>query len=260
MSLNPNASDELKNAFADQELAIGDRRELQARALADPDLRRELCEISAIKGLVRDAYGDTAGSGDARRTGDRRRTGRTAAMRFAAVAVLCVTTGWVAHASWPRGSAGEEGQVAVAAAAVPAQSDSLAWLSRNRVVLPQAASHEQVLLHVSTRDPEDLRAALDAAESLMAKASRGEPGLQVEIVANSAGIDLFRAGVSPEADRIAALVARYPSLRLIACRQSMDRVRERGESVVLLPGVDVVPTALDEIIARLQKGWVYVRT
>jgi intracellular sulfur oxidation DsrE/DsrF family protein len=40
----------------------------------------------------------------------------------------------------------------------------------------------------------------------------------------------------------------------------MDRARERGESVVLLPGVDVVPTALDEIIARLQKGWVYVRT
>ncbi len=253
MSLNPNASDELKNAFADQELAIGDRRELQARALADADLRRELCEISTIKGLVRDAYGDSA------RASAQRRTGRTAATRFAAVAALSVTVGWIAHASLTRG-ASEDGRTTVAASATPAEPGSLGSLSRNRVVLPQAASHEQVLLHVSTRDPEDLRSALDAAESLMVKASRDKPDLQVEIVANSAGIDLFRAGVSPEADRIAALHARYPSLRLIACRQSMDRVRERGETVVLLPGVEVVPTALDEIITRLQKGWVYVRT
>ncbi len=245
MSRTTNASDELKNAFADQELAASERRELQARALEDAELRHELCEISAIKGLVRDAYED---SGRARARPPAR---RPVAARFVAVALLCVATGWIAHASYTRDAS------AVGAATAPA---ALSSLYSDRVVMPSAANHDQVLLHVSSRDPEDLRSALDAAESLLARTRDGAPDTQVEIVANSAGIDLFRSGVSPQAERIAQLHARYPSLRLIACRQSMDRARERGESVVLLPGVDVVPTALDEIIARLQKGWVYVRT
>lgn len=245
MSSNMNTSDELKNAFADRELAASERRELQARALQDADLRCELCEINTIKGLVRDAYDDP---GLARAPATPR---RPVAARLVAAALLCVATGWVGHSAFTRGTNGS-GAVAAPAA--------LASLPAGRVVVPQAASHEQVLLHVSTRDPEDLRSVLDAAESLMARAVGNAPDTQVEIVANSSGIDLFRAGVSPQAERIAQLHARYPSLRLIACRQSMDRARERGESVVLLPGVDVVPTALDEIIVRLQRGWVYIRT
>ena len=252
MNLNQIPSDELKNAFADQELALSERRELQSRAIGDPELRRELCEISAIKGLVRDAYQGSA------RADEHRDAARPTTGRFAAVALLCVAAGWLAHASLDGAPSDRQAPATLAASAEPSV---LARLSGGRIALPAAANHEQVLLHVSTRDPEDLRSALDAAESLMAKAdSAGRAGVQVEIVANSAGIDLFRAGVSPEANRIAALHARYPSLRLIACGQSLERVRERGESVVLLPGVDVVPTALDEIVARLQKGWVYVRT
>jgi intracellular sulfur oxidation DsrE/DsrF family protein len=245
MNARQTASDELKNAFADQELAASERRELQERALHDVQLRHELCEITAIKGLVRDAYEDS-GRPRALPAGRRPMAGR-----LVAVALLCVATGWVAHAAFSRAGSGD------GALAAPA---ALASLPGDRVVMPQATNHDQVLLHVSTRDPEDLRSALDAAESMLARARDGAPATQVEIVANSAGIDLFRSGVSPQAERIAQLLARYPSLRLIACRQSMDRARERGESVVLLPGVDVVPTALDEIIARLQKGWVYVRT
>jgi intracellular sulfur oxidation DsrE/DsrF family protein len=245
MSSSNYASDELKNAFADRELAASERRELQARALQDEQLRHELCEIAAIKGLVRDAYED---SGQARALPAAK---RPIAARLVAVALLCVATGWVAHAAFNRVGPND------GAATAPV---ALASLPSDRVVIPRAANHDRVLLHVSTRDPEDLRSALDAAESMLARTREGTPAAQVEIVANSAGIDLFRSGVSPQAERIAQLHARYPSLRLIACQQSMDRARERGETVVLLPGVDVVPTALDEIIARLHKGWVYVRT
>ncbi len=250
MNVNKNTSDELKNAFADQELASSERHDLQSRALEDAELRHELCEISAIKGLVRDAYRD-AGSVDRRSPS----ATRSPLGRIAAVALLCVTAGWIGHAAFTTGPATDDGGKAHAAI-----SAAMASMSTDRVVLPHAASGGRILLHVSSRDPEDLSSALDAVESLMSRPSSGAEAPQVEIVANSAGIDLFRADVSPQAERIAQLHARYPSLRLIACRQSMDRARERGESVVLLPGVDVVPTALDEILARLQKGWVYVRT
>ena len=250
MNVSKNASDELKNAFADHELASSERHDLQSRALEDAELRHELCEISAIKGLVREAYREAGPS--VRRSPS---ATRSPLGRLAAVAMLCVTAGWIGHAAFTAGAANGDGGRAHAAI-----SAAMASVSTDRVVLPHAASKGRVLLHVSSRDPEELSSALDAAESLMSRAIGGAEAAQVEIVANSAGIDLFRAGVSPQAQRIAQLHARYPSLRLIACRQSMDRARERGESVVLLPGVDVVPTALDEILARLQKGWIYVRT
>ena len=51
----------------------------------------------------------------------------------------------------------------------------------------------------------------------------------------------------------------YPNLTYIACHQTADRLREKGVRVKLLPGVHFAPTALDEIVKRMQQGWVYIR-
>jgi intracellular sulfur oxidation DsrE/DsrF family protein len=79
-------------------------------------------------------------------------------------------------------------------------------------------------------------------------------------VANGAGLDLLRADRSPLAERVIALNERHPNVKLIACNLTMDRLRRRGETVALLPGVQVVPSALDEIVDRLNSGWLYVRS
>ena len=96
-------------------------------------------------------------------------------------------------------------------------------------------------------------------EDLLRAARIEERSIKVEIVANREGLDLLRARVSPYADRLAELRARYANLELVACGQTVRKLRERGASVELLPGTEVAPSALDEVVRRLRDGWVYVR-
>lgn len=241
MSNRHEPSEELKNAFVDQELATAERRALQARALDDEELRRGLCELASIKGLVREAY---EGVGEAPRRAPVR---RWTALQAAALAVAFVGLGWIAKATVD-GAATD--------ALVHRQAESRV---AGTLASPVAQHGERVLLHLGSGGRDEQRAALDAAESLLAAAARDGHAVAVEIVANSGGLNLLRGGVTTAAARIGSLQARYPSLTLIACRQTMERAAERGDTVTLLPGVHVAPTALDRIVARLQEGWVYVR-
>lgn len=235
-------TEELKNAFVDGELAGGERRTLSTRALGDAELRRQLCELASLKDLVREAYADVDVKPRAR-AGD-----RFARLRFAAVALLCVLAGWLA-----RGLAVDAPPGTPAIASVPGgRIDALPGLT--------ASATDRVLLHVSTGDADDLRATLDAAQSLLEEAASASRRMEVEIVANRDGLNLLRAGVSPMPERIARLQARFPLFSLVACNQTIENLRERGEQVTLLPGVRVAPSALDEIVSRLHKGWLYVRT
>lgn len=246
MNTRHEPSEELKNAFVDQELAGAERRTLQARALADEELRKELCDLASIKGLVREAYD---GIGETPRSGTPAR--RWTVLQAAAFALAFAGLGWIAKAT-------------IDTAPAPAQSLAVAQPQAgpriaSAVAMPAAPHSERVLLHIGTGGPDEQRATLDAAESLLAAAARDGQEVAVEIVANGGGLDLLRGGLPANAARIEALQARYPALTLIACRQTMERARERGEQVVLLPGVRVTATALDRIVSRLHDGWVYVR-
>ena len=98
-----------------------------------------------------------------------------------------------------------------------------------------------------------------AAEQLaQARDNTGQP-FRVEFIANGPGLHLLRAGGSPYATKIAALRS-HPNLHLIACREAMDRLRERGMDVTLLPGVEETPSAESELAARLTQGWRYVQS
>jgi intracellular sulfur oxidation DsrE/DsrF family protein len=52
---------------------------------------------------------------------------------------------------------------------------------------------------------------------------------------------------------------RHANLRWVACGQSIARLKSDGEKVVLLPAAQTAPTAIGEIVTRLQQGWTYVR-
>jgi len=115
------------------------------------------------------------------------------------------------------------------------------------------------VLHVSTSRRETLQTALDDVEEVLRAAARRGRRIEIEIVANSSGLELLRADTSPFPARIASLRAQYSNLTLVACNQTIGRLREKGVMVRLLPGVQSAPTALDQIVKRLQGGWAYVR-
>ena len=96
-------------------------------------------------------------------------------------------------------------------------------------------------------------------ERLLDEVEQQGQAMQLEVIANSRGINLLRAGVSPHAARMVRMKQRYANLYWVACGQSIARFVNDGEKVALLPITRTAPTAIGEIVTWLQQGWIYVR-
>ncbi len=226
-------SDETLHTFVDGELAVDESERLIARMQEDVSLAARVCELRNLQSMVRTAYAEPPPpAGRADRASRRRLAGLAAA---AVMLATGLTAGWVLRGL----------------------DDAPDGVHLARIVAP--AGQGKMLLHLDSAEPQRMEAALDAAERLLDEAERQGRQMQVEIVANSQGIGLLRAGVSPHAARIAQLHARHVSLQFVACGQTVARLADEGERVVLLPAVRTAPTAVGEIVDRLQQGWTYVR-
>jgi len=226
MSQEPEVSREMQNAFVDGQLDAADWTALVERMGRDEALRREVCELRTLKDMTRSAYAEV-------------RSGRVAPApqrarwaRVAVVALAFAATGWLAH-------------------------DALA---PGRVLTElRGVAADRILVHIASSRGEVVEPALQEVEDYLRDARAAGRRVKVEIVANNTGMDILRANTSAYAATLERLRAAYPNLSYIACNQTADRLREKGAQVKLLPGVQVAPTALDEIVKRMQEGWVYIR-
>lgn len=219
-------SDEQLNAFVDGELDAADRERILAAVAADGELAQRACALRLVKEQVRHAYAEPPAAPS------RRDPARP--WRMLATLLLLV------------GAAGA------------------GWLARDRLAdAPQATARKgdtaHVILHLATWDSGRADAALGDAEGLLRAARDSGRAIEVELVVNQGGLKLLRADVSPHADRIARLRAEHANLAFIACGQTVERLRERGIEVRLLPGTRVASSALDQIVTRMSQGWNYVR-
>jgi intracellular sulfur oxidation DsrE/DsrF family protein len=202
----------------------------------DGDLRGRVCQLWQVKEMLRGAYPEpeAPSAPPLRRPSRWQRWGHA----LAAAVVLCVGTvaGWFAH-----GDAGAAAHVG-----------GLQLYARQM-------DEGKVILHLSSAAPDRLKTALDEADELSRSNDRSGHPMQVEVLANGDGLSLMRSDVSPYAERIAALKRAHPNLKFIACNNAMEMLRLSGVEVMLLPEVSVAPSAIDEIMMRLQQGWAYVR-
>jgi len=234
MKTEHDVSREMQNAFVDGELDRSDWGRIAEQLGRDESLRAEVCEIRTVKDLVRGAYAAPPQAPRLSVAGGR---------RWTAIAALCLVSagaGWLLHAAF-----------------APGVSETEAALAEGASL--REVSNERVVLHVSSSRRATLQTALDDVEEVLRAAAQRGRRIEIEIVANSSGLELLRAEISPFPARIASLRAQYSNLTLVACNQTIDRLREKGVTVLLLPGVQIAPTALDQIVKRLQSGWAYVR-
>ncbi len=231
------------NAFVDGELDGYDVDRVLAAIQRDRALAQRVCELRLAKDMVRRAY-PQASSGGGGKWGSETLRGSWRGLTAAAFVLVAVGVGggWAGHV-WQQ-SDGED----------------YSSLVRTAGAVVQAASTDRVLLHVSSSAPERVAAMLDETEGMLAAARRAGRPLAVEVLANSTGIDVLRADGSAAATRLAALHTEYPNLTLMACAQTIERLREKGVTVRLIPQAEVATTALDEVVKRIHEGWTYVRT
>jgi intracellular sulfur oxidation DsrE/DsrF family protein len=217
-------SEQQLHAFVDGELDSTEKNRVFELAESAPDIDTQLCEYRKLKDMLRHAYADLPRPAPARPFGGGR--GGKSLRLVAGVALLAVgaLAGWIAHGPTGPGTSLQPG--------VPAQSDRL-------------------LLHVASSDPASLEAALDLAERAISDGS----GRQVEVVANEGGLDLLRSDVTPFAGRVAELSERQ--VLFFACSTAIQRLRDKGVEVRVLPQANVEYSALDRVVLRLQEGWAY---
>ena len=233
-------SEEQLNAFVDGQLDTDEKEQVFGLIDRDQSLARRTCELRRTQDLVRHAYAITPRPRNslpgARRM---RRTiaGSAAAGLFLAMGGL---VGWAAHS----GGNASGNDTALASTLAPATLDT-----------------KRVVLHISTADAAQVQSALDDAEELLdSYESEGRADkVQLEVVANAEGISLLVADASPYAERIGRLAARYDNVSFLACSRSLEKLKLRGMEVVLLPEATTIPGALEQIVTRLQEGWVYIK-
>jgi intracellular sulfur oxidation DsrE/DsrF family protein len=132
------------------------------------------------------------------------------------------------------------------------------WLASN-AIQPAVNEYKHIVLHVSTSNQARLEQALDDAEVLLASYEDEPEQVRLEVVANSEGLSLLRLETSLHVDRIRAMVQKHRNVSFLACSRTIEKLRLKGIDVHLIPEAMVIPGALEQIVDRLQQGWVYIR-
>ncbi len=238
-------SNELLNAYLDNELDSDERGEIMAALERDAALARRLCELRSTKELTQFAYSLTS-------SGKQKRSGWEFGKQYSAIAIAATlllavgsVVGWFAHDSMDVNFVRVDEQ----------QIFSDKGISN----LPLETEQKKVILHVDTAEPERLTAALDSAEDLLLAAAAAGSPLELEIIANAKGLDLLRVGNEAYAKRISELSGKYNNFSVLACSRAIKRLEDMGIKVKLIPEAGIAPSALDQIINRLKQGWVYIK-
>jgi len=246
MCADRNISDEHLNAFVDGQLDKDEKSRILGAINNDGELSRRACELRRLRELVQHAY-DAPPPPPQRLTNAVRAPLWRQAIAAGLLLMLGAAVGWVGHAQ----------QQPLNLNAMYLDEEK-AFQTANLIQAP-VRGERKILLHISSSEPDKLERALDTAEQLLATYHSQNQPVELELVANAGGLDLLRADVSPFADRVQALQRQYDNLTFLACQTAMDRLRrERHITPDLLPEALITPNALDEILNRLQQGWMYI--
>ena len=231
-------SEEYLNCYIDGELDTSDSKHLLQAMEQNASLRARVCKLQHLKDLVNSQFPlqQTLSEPPKRKWYDQHAIAMPAVMLF-----IGILSGWFGHYL-----GGTKNFIIYPDTSLKVANSTFSQASYDS---------NKVLLHIDNGDKNKLREIVDYAESLLKQNDKN--GLQVELIANSGGIDLFRADLSQQKTRLNQLAHRYDNLKLLACVNAIARLKERGETVELIPAAHVGPTAIDHIVGRLRDGWTY---
>jgi len=125
---------------------------------------------------------------------------------------------------------------------------------------PTVSKAEKILIHVSSLDTDRVKSALDKLEEILEVSQKAHNKVQLEFIANAEGLAVLRQG-SPYAEKISLLSSKYNNVRFLACGIAMETAKlKEHKAVILLPEAKKIPAALNEILEKLEAGWLYMRS
>ena len=237
-------SDEFLNSYLDGELAADERSQLLDDARKDPELSTRLCKLQKVKDMVQLAYHTAEDTKPVQ-------AGKNRLQHFslrALAASLILGVGLLI------------GNYTALNAGHPLTLMELAQTSKLNA-RPAADKQEwKLMVHVNSGDPMRLRTVLDETEYLLKTSADSTRKVQIEVLVNGDGIKMLEDNDTPYAKKILAMESDYKNIQFLACQIALNRHKdEDGFDIDLLPGVEVVPSALKQAMIRQREGWTYLR-
>ncbi|MGD8570832.1 MAG: hypothetical protein PVG89_10195 [Gammaproteobacteria bacterium] len=234
-------SDEQLNALLDNELDDAESARLMEVIRQDKALKSRFCDMRQIKDSVILAYKNPP---------------------LPRSTVTAGTAPWYQH----------KAMVAVAALALFILGGVMGWAFNATIRSDDGASFytvdrlnatnvrsNRMLLHLATSDDDRVKATLHKVEELLQKSDADNKPIEIEVVANSDGLNVLRRG-SPYATYIKSIASRYDNVSFMACGVAKQNAKLReGSEVALIPEAVTIPAALEQILKRVKSGWSYVR-
>ena len=228
-------SNEIISAYADGELQGGEKKEFEKTLHHDDELQQKLDDLYALKAQLQNAYKNIEppvkqqyASGNARYA------------MYAALLLLTFSGGWFS------GELLNNRTMAEIESFDPAM----------KVIAEQPGKY---ILHISVHDQDKFKQTLDQAEMLMASYKNKDKNIELEILANAGGLDLFREEATPYTHRVKQLSKDYSNIKFIACSNAIKNLREKGIEPKLINTVHQGSTAIDQVVKRVHQGWSYIK-
>jgi len=236
-------SDELLNAFVDEQLAHKEKAELLDAVRHDPELSQRLCKLQKLNKLIQLTYESIEVPVRQQAVENKYQPNQFKWFAAAASILLIIGTvaGWFSNQAINNNSLYEIAEIRQTATA----SNQDKW---------------HLMLHVSTANPVRLNIVLDEAESLLKEYAAASKNLELEILTNGEGLALVTNAGNEYNRRLQKLQLKYQNLVVMACGQTLKRFkRSTGKPADLLPDTNVVTSAINQIVKRQKQGWSYIR-
>jgi len=240
MNVNEPVSDEQLSALLDNELDDAERARLLDAIRNNNELSARYCKLRQVKELVNLAYNDLPLPANSIPGLSQRKFVSRISTAAAALFLILVggIIGWSLHGEQELGN------------------DSFYTVDR---LNPNTLQSKRVLLHLATGDESRISDSLEKIEALLEVSAAQHKPVEVEVVANSEGLNILRKG-SPFAQRIKMITSKYDNVSFMACGIARHNAELReGKQVALIPEAKEIPAAMERILKRVTGGWSYVR-
>lgn len=238
---NRRFSDEILNAYIDNELDQSERKAVIEAIQDNPELGQRICKIEHVRSMLRVAYQEPIKI-EQSSNNKRLLTRRYASIAASILLVVGFAIGWTLHTTQSTNAL-----------------LSIAKNNQSNVAVGQEQDWN-VLLHVTSDDPYRLKVVLDETESILKDFESRQQKVSIKILANGKGLNLLRNDTSPYAQRIKNLQNEYENVVFVACSKAIERLEtEKGIRVELLPNTQIAPSAVNEVLNRQREGWTYIK-
>ncbi len=246
--MNISISDELLNAYVDNELDEKEAQEIESAIQDDSELRNKVRNLQQLKMQIRASYASLRAPVHHNNT--KNPVIIPAGIAASVTLLVGISSGWLGH------------EYLESQADAVSQQSSITHQQQELLGIklqPVKAQDNKIIIHLAQNDKQLFDKALAKAEALLDRFDKLEESGVIQVLANSNGMDILRKDKSPYKARIVKMMQQHKNIEFVACRNTIQRLESNGVDVQLINGVEVHGPVINEIVNHLQDGWTYIK-